>query len=242
MGLGGFFGGSGRARRDIERAYQEGKGSLQRGYQTARGHVTSGFGQGRTSLTQGYDRARQQYQASDVVGSRQELYNRYINPAGGEATAVGGMKKNIREQAAVAGGEAQRLLRSNFRGDSTASGLAAENFGRAYQGITANSIQQQRDAEAMGEAWRQNAINSLYGMAQNEAGLEERAGQNLSMLDVNQGLAMSGLSTDEAQWLANMAMSKGSAMANTRSNPLANIAMVMQGLNTAANVYRAGKS
>ena len=199
---------------DISQGYGEAKNQLESKYPIAQQQYTSGI-----------NNAKKAYQTPEIVSSRQELYNRVLGNGGYSPETVNFMKGNAIEQAGTQMRDVENALNDRY-GDSTGSGLTGENLARALTTIGANKANALRDVDLenakLSEQEQTDAIPMLYQDANTQAGLEQALGSG-----------QAGLTTEEAQMLAELAAGKGAAMAGTRdtTNWLGNIAA--NGINSA---------
>lgn len=187
---------------------QQAQGDITQGYDKAAEQISQKMPQARQQFTAGMNAAKTRYNAPEIVGSRQELYQRMLGKGGYSPETVNTMKGNAIETAGTTMRDVQNALGDRF-GDSTGGGMAGENLTRAVTNIGAERARALRDVDiqnaTLQEQQQSEAIPQLYSEANTLAELETKLGSGES-----------ALTAEEARLLAEIVAGKGAAMAGTR--------------------------
>ena len=208
---------------------QDAQDAVNAGNAKASNIISGGFPQAKNEVSTGYGNAKAQYQNPDIVASRDQLYQRVLGKGGLDQGTVDKMKANTIDQYGQAGKDVGNRLQTYY-GDSAAPGLAGENLAKAQASLGAERATDLRNIDVnnalLAHTDQTNAIPALKQFADTQAGL-----------DVGQGTAQSGLTTEEAAMLAQIAAGGGAQLANLQdqTNYLPSIAnMLIKGGSAAA--------
>lgn len=216
-------------RQDAQDAINAGNAKASNELTGGPGSASGGIPAAKNELNTGFNAAKAQYQAPDVVSSRNELYSRVLGKGGLDSGTIGKLKANTIDQYGQAGKDVGTRLNSYY-GDSSAPGLAGENLAKAQATLGANRASDLRGIDIgnaeLARTEMTNAIPALKQFADTSAGL-----------NVGQGQAESGLTTEEAAMLAQIASGGGAQLASLQdqTNYLPGIAnMLIKGGTAAA--------
>jgi hypothetical protein len=173
--------------------------------------VKPAFDTARATTTAGYDAARKKFQTNEIVGSRQELYQRMLGKGGYSDETKNAMKGSSIEQAGTQMRDVQNSLQDRY-GDASGGGMTGENLARAMASVGANKANAIRNVDTesakLAEQQQTDSINSLYQDASTQAGL-----------DTGEAGTLAGLTTEEAKALAEMLSAKATGMSTIMSKP-----------------------
>lgn len=225
----------------------------------------SGFGDARRELTAGYDAAEAEYQTPEMLAASGEVAERVAGRGGFSDALLNSMKANAREEYGAAGRDIMQQT-GRYRGDAYAPGQAAEGVGRGFAEIgrrRADAVRgidlqdaalkedQQTGAIAMTrdhaavmaslKLKRREGLGSLtLAEAENDNALSEEERRYFASLEDMLGRSISGMTLDQAQTLAQIALGTSAQLAGTRDTKNYLPDLLAAGAKVGAAAYGAG--
>lgn len=193
--------------------------------------IRSGYGNSRNDIASGFNAAQARYNSPEIVKSREELYQRVLGNGGYKPEQLEAMKAGAREEFGTAMREGIRNI-NPYMGDSGAGGAAGEGLGDFVAQIGGKRANAVRDIDInnaqLARREMTDAIGSLYNEAGDRAkldvdqgtalgGLSKAEADTLAQIESQTGLNLANLTTEEAQMLASMFTTGGSAIAGMRN-------------------------
>lgn len=256
-----------QANKDLTSGYEKAQETAKTGFDTARSDTTTGYGQARGELSsgynkatntarQGFDEAKAFYETPEMVGSRQELYNRVLGKGGMSDNTLELQKAKAREEYGTGMRSAQDSLKNQF-GDSSSEGMAGENLARAAASLGAERANATREIDIGNEQLKRQEMTGAIGSLSDEAnaraglsadeakyvsGLEARFADGSSSLTAQETNALSTLAASEGTTLADLQAKLASGQASLTSEEAKAIAEIMTATATGLATIQSGKS